>query len=152
MTDAEGVTSFASTGRLTALATASGAATAVSLVLPWLRIGSRNRSSIDLIGSAGALDVIDGSVRVAVVATWFLVPLLAAAAMLAGAAGRHRLASGLLVPLAPTLAGVVILGWAVAGDGLAWGAYLTAALALTTGGLATFLLWSNRRPSTADSA
>lgn len=125
---------------LAASAVSAGFATAVSLVLPWVRIGNRSRSSIDLIGSAGTLEVIEGSVRLAVVAVWFLVPVIVAAAMVAGAGHRLRLSALLLVPLGPILAGVVILAWIVAEDALIWGAYLSAVLAIATSVLAIGVL------------
>ena len=131
--------------RLAAAATIAGGAAAVALVLPWVRIGGRTRSSIDLIGSAGALELIEGGVRVAVVSTWLLVPVLVAGAMLAGAADRLGLCAALLLPLGPLLAGVIVLAAVRAGDLLVWGAYLTAACAVTATALASLLL-GRRRP------
>ena len=134
-----------STRRLAALATLAGTAAAVALVLPWVRTGDRTRSSIDLIGTAGALDVIEGSVRVGVVITWFLVPVLVAGAMLAGAADRLRLGAALLVPLGPLLAGVIAFAAVRAGDVLVWGAYVTGACATAATVLAAFVLLRLRR-------
>ena len=141
-----------STRRLAAMATIAGTAAAVALVLPWVRTGDRSRSSIDLIGTAGALDVIEGSVRTGVVITWFLVPVLVAGAMLAGAADRLRLCAVLLVPLGPLLAGVILVAALRAGDGLVWGAYLTGACSAAATTLAAVVLRRLRiRGSAADS-
>lgn len=118
--------------RAAGLASAVGAATALSLMLPWLRVGGRSRSSIDLIGSAGALDVIEGGVRFAVVATWFLVPGLVAFSMLAAAAGRLRACAFALLPLGPGLVAVVAGAVLTAGRLLVWGAYVTAVGAVVT--------------------
>ena len=78
-------------GRLPFVALGLGIVSTVCLVLPWVRVGTRDRSSIDLIGSAGALDIIEGATKAIVILLWFLLPLLVAAAMLALAAGRTRL-------------------------------------------------------------
>jgi len=126
--------------RLAGLASVVGAATALSLVFPWVRVGGRSRSSIDLIGSAGTLEIIEGGVRFAVVAAWFLIPTLVAFAMLAGAADRLRVCAGLLLPLGPALMGVLAVAALTAGRQLVWGAYVTAAGAFVTSGIALLLL------------
>lgn len=126
--------------RVAGLASAVGATTALSLVLPWVRVGGRSRSSIDLIGSAGALDVIEGGARLAVVTTWFLVPALVAFAMLAAAADRLRACALSLLPLAPGLLTVLTIAVLTARDLLVWGAYLTGIGALTTSALAVVVL------------
>lgn len=135
--------------RAAGFASAAGAATALSLVLPWVRVGGRSRSSIDLIGSAGALDVIEGGVRVAVVATWFLVPALVSVAMLAAAADRPRAAALSLLPLGPGLLAVVAAAALSARSVLVWGAYLTAVAAVVTTVLAVVVLRRLRAESTS---
>lgn len=110
----------------------AGFAAALSLLLPWFRVGARSRSSIDLIGGLGALDVIEGPVKALVVIGWFAVPALVAAALIAGAAGRNRLAAALLLPLGPVLAGSVVAVIFVAGDVLRWGAYVAASFAIAS--------------------
>ena len=135
--------------RAAGFASAAGAATALSLVLPWVRVGGRSRSSIDLIGSAGALDVIEGGVRVAVVATWFLVPALVSVAMLAAAADRPRAAALSLLPLGPGLLAVVAVATLSARSVLVWGAYLTAVAAVVTTVLAVVVLRRLRAESTS---
>jgi hypothetical protein len=133
------------TQQILVVAIVAGFAAAVTLVLPWIRIGSRARSSIDLIGSLGALDVIEGATKFAVVLAWLLTPVLVAAAMLVGASGRYRLSAALLAPLGLLLGGIVLLVFFVAGDTLAWGAYLTAVCAIAASVFALLVLVRLRR-------
>ena len=94
---------------------------AVSLVLPWLAIGGGPaRSTIDLIGSAGALDLLRGGERVAVIAAWTAAPIAVAIALVAAPFGRRRLAAAVVavVGLVLVVAAVLIvtndfvrLGW-----------------------------------------
>jgi len=135
------------TQRMLVAAIVAGFAAAVTLVLPWIRVGSSARSSIDLIGSLGALDVIEGATKVAVVLAWLLTPILVAAAMLLGASGRYRLSAALLAPLGLLLGGIVLLVFFVAGDTLAWGAYLTAVCAIAASVFALLVLVRLRRPA-----
>lgn len=127
-------------GRLPVVALAFGIVSTVCLVLPWVRVGTRDRSSIDLIGSAGALDIIEGATKAVVILLWFLLPLLVAAAMLALAAGRTQLLAWLLLPLGPILGAIVVLLLAVAGDVVVWGAWLSAAFAVGASASAIMVL------------
>ncbi len=107
-------------------------ASVLSLLAPWVYLGSRGRSSIDLIASAGAIDLIEGPTRLAVVLAWLLAPLLAAGATIAAAANRPRLAAAVVAPLGPFLgvvAAVVVIGL---GELAGWGAWLCATLAVVT--------------------
>lgn len=128
------------TQRLLVGSLVAGFLAAVTLVLPWIRLGGRTRSSIELIGSLGALDVIEGSVKVAVIIGWFVVPVLVGTAMLTAAAGKLRLSASLLIPLGPILAGTVLFVLFVESDVLAWGAYLTALFALVATGSAIMVI------------
>lgn len=131
--------------RLPVVAVGFATASAISLVLPWVRTGDRTRSSIQLIASAGALDIIEGPSRVAVVVLWFLVPALVAAAMLALAAGRSTLTTVLLAPLGFVLAAMVGLLVVVAGSVVVWGAWLTGGFAAGATIVAiVFLIGSSR--------
>lgn len=95
---------------------------AVSLVLPWLTIGSApGRSSIDLIGSANALDVVGGPALALIVGTWLAVPVAAAAALVLGASGRSTAAAVVVLAislLVASAAGAIVVSDAVT---LAWG-------------------------------
>ncbi len=109
----------------------AGVATACSLLLPWFRVGGPSRSTLELIASAGALDVIEGAVRVLVVAAWTLVPVSVAGALFAGAARRPRLAGALVAgscSLVIVVAGYLAL---VRPSVLAWGAWVATGLAIT---------------------
>jgi len=113
-------------GRLVceALLLAGGIGAALSLLLPWLHLSGRDRSTIDIIGSAAALEVLDGTTKWLVVALWMSVPVAVAAGLLLWAAKRHR-ASRRLIVLASmliavcclitvsTLGSVAELGWYV---------------------------------------
>jgi len=130
--------------RLPFVALLLGVLSTVCLVLPWVRVGSRDRSSIDLIGSAGALDIIEGATKAIVVLLWFLLPVLVAAAMLSLAAGRIRLLGWLLLPLGLILGAIVLLLLIVAGDVVVWGAWLSAAFAVGASASAIMVLVGQR--------
>ncbi len=130
--------------RLPFVALLLGVLSTICLVLPWVRVGSRDRSSIDMIGSAGALDIIEGATKAIVVLLWFLLPVLVAAAMLSLAAGRIRLLGWLLVPLGLILGAIVLLLLIVAGDVVVWGAWLSAAFAVGASASAIMVLVGER--------
>ncbi len=130
--------------RLPFVALLLGVLSTICLVLPWVRVGSRDRSSIDMIGSAGALDIIEGATKAIVVLLWFLLPVLVAAAMLSLAAGRIRLLGWLLVPLGLILGAIVLLLLIVAGDVVIWGAWLSAAFAVGASASAIMVLVGER--------
>lgn len=121
-----------------------GVLSTICLLLPWVRVGSRDRSSIDLIGSAGALDIVEGATKAVVVLLWFLLPMLVAAAMLSLAAGRLRLVGWLLLPLGLVLGAIVLLLLVVAGDVVVWGAWLSAAFAVGASASAIMVLIGQR--------
>lgn len=71
---------------------ASGAV--IGSFLPWARSGQTSRTSYELIGVAGRLDVLEGSwARLA--ALWVVMPVLAGLAWLVLSFGRSRLAATL---------------------------------------------------------
>ncbi len=113
-------------------------------MLPWFTIAGKSRSSVDLLSSASALDVIEGGVKVAVIGGWLLAPVLVAAAMLLAASGRHRLAAGLLVPVVASTLLVVAIGFAVDAVDLAWGALIGAVFALLASACAIMVLVTPR--------
>lgn len=131
-------------GRLVSLALAAGFVSTVSLVLPWFTIGQRSRSSVALLSSASALDVIEGTLKVAVIGAWLLAPVLVAMAMLVAAAGHHRLAAGLLVPVVLVMLLAVGAGAAVDEVDLAWGAFFGAAFAVVASACAIMVLATPR--------
>lgn len=131
-------------GRLVAAGLGAGFVATVSLVLPWFTIGERSRSSIDLLGSASALDVIEGGVKVAVIGGWLLAPVFVAVAMLVAASGRHRLAAGLLAPVALLTVAVVVIGGLVDAIALAWGAFVGLVFAVIASACAIMVLVTRR--------
>ncbi len=133
-----------SSGPLITLALISGFLTVVSLVLPWFDVLGRQRSSIDIVRSAGVLDVIEGAVKVLVILGWFLAPILVSGAMLLAAAGRHRTAAILLLPVGLVTVGVVGIGAFVDELELVWGAFIGLAAALVASILAIMVLVTPR--------
>lgn len=120
---------LARSGPRIAAALTFGFLSVVSLVLPWFDLLGKERSSIDLVSSASALDVIDGGVKVLVLLGWFLAPLLVSVAMFLAASGRHRFAAALLVPIGVVMVAVFVVGVAVDDIGIAWGAIFGAVFA-----------------------
>lgn len=127
-------------GRLISLALIAGFIAAVALAFPWFRIGGRSRSSVDFLSSASALEVIAGATKVAVIGGWLLVPVLVAVAMLVAAAGRHRLAATLVVPLSLVTVVVLAIGVVVDGVDVLWGAVVSAVFASFASGCAIMVL------------
>ena len=103
----------------------AGFLTALSLLLPWFELSGRRRSSIDLIGSASALDVIEGVEKALVIGAWMVIPVVVATSMLIAASGRHRPASILLVPVGPIVGVCVVLIVTRASDSLACGLWVS---------------------------
>ncbi len=84
------------------------AATVASTFLPWVRTGTRERNSYQLIAAARRLHVLEGTLERLAAPGWFFVPFLAALSVLALATGRPRLASGLGVAVGAGAVGLVI--------------------------------------------
>jgi hypothetical protein len=132
-------------GALTAIFVA-----AASLALPWVAIGSSpGRSSIDLIGSANALDVVSGPTLALILGTWLAIPVAAAAALLLGASGRWTGAAVvvLVVSVLIELAALAIATSDVVG--LAWGGLLGLVAAILATGAAILAIVGRRGPSGA---
>jgi len=82
-------------------------------LLPWLRTGQARRSAFALARSADALGLIDTPLRRALVVSWFLLPLLTAAAWTAGALGKPGLVAALagMVGSMSVAAGSIVMAW-----------------------------------------
>ena len=105
----------------------------ISLVLPWFEVLGKPRSSIDIVASAGVLNVIDGGVQLLILAGWLVAPLLVSIAMFLAASGRHGRAALLLAPIGIVFVSVFIIGVFVDEIGIAWGVNFGAACgAITT--------------------
>lgn len=100
-----------------------------SLLLPWFVVGGKSRSSIDLLASANALEVLTGPTKVAVVGAWLLVPVVQAIAMVVGASGRRRASALCVVPVAVATLIAVAAGAVSGVVSLAWGAGVGAVFA-----------------------
>jgi hypothetical protein len=116
-------------GHLITVALSAGFLTVISLVLPWFDLLGKQRSSIDILSSASALDVIDGFLKVVVVAGWLLAPVLVAIAMPLAASGRHRAAAALLVPVGIVVFAAALFGALVDDIDIVWGAIFGAVCA-----------------------
>lgn len=126
-----------------------GVATSCALLLPWFDVGGPPRSTVELIATAGALDVIAGPTRVAIVVAWALVPVSSAIAVFATAARRRRVAT-IMVAGASSLI-VAVGGWLILTRPrlLAWGAWV--GLACATSALLAGVIWlrHDRRPASS---
>lgn len=125
----------------------AGFISVVSLVLPWFDVLGRERSSVDMLRSASALDVLDGGARLAVIAAWLLMPLLLTIAIFLAAAGRHRPAAAILLPIGLLTVAVAVVGLLVDDIALAWGALVGAACALVASALAIMVLLGSVSPT-----
>lgn len=132
--------------RWAAAALASGFLASVTLVLPWLNISGRSRSTIDLIGSASALDVLDGMWKALVIFAWLSFPVVVAVAIIVAATGRLKAAAWLMLPMEAVLALLVVGLRLLLGEGtIAWGAWLTGVFAAMATGSAIMVLFVGRR-------
>lgn len=127
------------------VAVAAGAA-AVSLLAPWVRSGRVDRSTIELLESASALDVLDGRAEIGALAAWYIVPVLAAGAAVSAGWHRKRLTAAFALPMGPLM---LFAWWAVASSPLdtRWGAALGGLLGACASVLATLLLIEARHPA-----
>ncbi len=131
-------------GTLISVALVAGFLAVVSLVLPWFVLLGKARSSVDLLGSASALDVLEGGVKVAVFVGWFIAPILVSAAMFLAASGRHTAAAVLLQPIGLLLLGVFLVGVVVDDIGIAWGSIFGAVFAALATVFAMMVLMTSR--------
>ena len=131
-------------GHLITVALTAGFLAVISLVLPWFDLLGKQRSSIDILSSASALDVIDGFVKVVVLAGWLLAPLLVAIAMPLAASGRHRAAAALLVPVGIVVFAAALFGALVDDIDIVWGAIFGAVFAATASVFAIMVFVASR--------
>lgn len=102
-------------------------AAAFGLLLPWAQSGTRSRSSIELLRSAGALDLFSTGERWLLVVAWFSVVAAAAAGLVAVSWHRVDLAATIIAIIGPVLVVAVLI---VRRSPLTveWGAYLSSGL------------------------
>ena len=100
---------------------------AFGLLLPWARTGDRNRSSIDLLSSAGALDVVTGWPFAALLIGWFSVVVAAALALVLVAWGRTMVGVSVAGLVGPGVI-VALVAVSVSPLALAWGAWIASGL------------------------
>jgi hypothetical protein len=114
-------------------------ASVLCLVAPWVRTGRVDRSTIDLLSSASALDVLEGRNEVIALSAWYLLPLLAAGAAVSAGWQRRRLTAGFALPIGPLM---ILAWWAVAMSPFdtRWGSWLGATVGLTATLLAALVL------------
>jgi hypothetical protein len=86
-------------------AVAGAAGVVVGALLPWIISGETTRNSFTTVRTARHLELVDNGVANAILAGWFLVPVLASLVLLLAVLGRRR--SLALVTLGLGLAAVV---------------------------------------------
>ncbi len=124
---------------------------AASLVLPWLAIGTApGRSSIDLIASANALDVVGGATLALIIGTWLAIPVAAAVALLLGALGRPKAAAAVVLVVSACIGLVAAAIAATDAVALAWGGALGGIAAALGGGSAVGALLDSRAQPSAE--
>jgi hypothetical protein len=117
----------------------AGLATLVALMCPWARSGRVDRSTIELLGSASALDLLDDGQKIAAVGGWFLVVVLVAASLAAVGWEQPSLGAVFALPVGP----LMIAAWfAVASSPLMvrWGAPMGTVSGLTASTTAALVL------------
>ena len=122
-----------------ALLLAGGIGIVLSLLLPWLHLSGRDRSSIDIIGSAAALELLDGTTTWVVVGLWLSVPIAVAAGLLMWALHRHRASRRLIVAASLLIAGCCLITAWTLGSVMEIGWYVGLACAVASTGSALVL-------------
>ena len=107
-----------------------GVVAAFSLLLPWARSGDRTRSTVELMASATALDLVTGWQRVAMFVGWLVVVIAAAAGLALVAWDRPRLGAMATAWVGPALA-LAVAAVVASPLGLAWGGWLGSGLGAT---------------------
>lgn len=74
---------------------------AAALLLPWVALGRREFSSLDIISTASALEIIEGRQKHIVVACWMIIPVLVAVGYVLAATAHRRAFACSLLPLGP---------------------------------------------------
>ncbi|MEM8922671.1 MAG: hypothetical protein AAGD35_04145 [Actinomycetota bacterium] len=122
---------------------------ASSLALPWLAVGeARARSSIDLIGSVNALEVASGPVMALVLGAWLVVPLVAAGALVLGAAGRTTGAAVAVLVVSLLVESAIVAIASTEVISLAWGGVIGGVAAGFGAVLAVVSIVVSRRSAT----
>lgn len=83
------------------------AATA-ALVLPWVSLGKRHLSSIDLVATASAFEVVTGLRKGLVLAAWMLLPTLTAIGLILASLRHHRWLAATLAPFGVLYAAILV--------------------------------------------
>lgn len=138
------------TTRLRWAGASAGLLAALALLAPWAGSGTTNRSSIELLTSAGVLDLITGWQKPAAILAWYLVVVLAAVAVVAIAWGRTTAGAAALLPIGPAM---MVSAAIVARSPLPlrWGALVGVASGLTATAVAILILMKGQ-PSGKDTA
>ena len=125
--------------RLRSIMVALSVGAVLCLLAPWMRSGSVDRSSIEVLSSASALQVLGGTREWLVLAAWVALPIAAALVLVAAAWGSVRLSSVAALPIGPSMVVALVAVQSSPFDVL-WGAWLGASLGLTATVLASLIL------------
>lgn len=128
------------------LPAATAVVTVACLLAPWVRSGQVDRSTVDLLSSASALDLWDGREEILALAAWYLLPLLAAGAAVGAGWGRRAFSAGCVLPIGPLMA-LAWLAVVLSPFEARWGAAVGTILGLTASLLAGLLLISTELPA-----
>jgi hypothetical protein len=117
-----------------------------ALLGPWAAFGSRRFTSLDLISSASALELIDGRRKQLVLAAWLVIPALTAAGYVLAALGRWRLWAWTLLLMAPTYVTALLTIRSRSPLQTLWALHLGVAVAIATTVTGIALLLSRGAP------
>jgi len=114
-------------------------ASVLCLLAPWVRSGRVDRSTIELLSSASALDLWTGREEVIALSAWYVLPVLAAVSVLAAGWRRNRFSAWCAMPIGPLMAAA----WAAVAWSpfeVRWGGWAGMILGLMTSLFASLLL------------
>lgn len=112
----------------------------VALLGPWAALGRRRFTSLDLISSASALDLIDGDRKQLVLAAWMVIPALTAACYVLAALGRWRAWAWAIACTGPVYVMALLAVRSRSPLRTLWALHLGVAAALTTTTIALTVL------------
>ena len=121
---------------------------ALALLAPWAALGSRRFSSLDLIGSASALELLDGRRKQFVLAAWMVIPVLTAAGYVLAAVSRWRLLACTFLLMGPTYVMALLAIRSQSPLRTLWGLHLGVAAAVATALIGIVLVLGRRRRRT----
>ncbi len=126
------------------VAVVSGLLTVALLFAPWGRSGTVDRTSLELLTTAGSVRVVTGGLRWCALSAWWSVTLVVAVSTAVRVFGRPRVADRLLALLVAGVGPLVVGVIASGAVRVRWGLWAALAAAMTAGLAGSVASWASR--------